>query len=298
MSKVLKALQTEANDAIQSTFISLTKRLNYTSSPLLDAVEYALLSGGKRMRPLLLSITGTMLSANKQDINVASLAIECIHSYSLVHDDLPAMDNDDLRRGKPTCHIKYDEATAILAGDALQSSAFECLSSMPLSEYAQTKRHELIAILAKASGMRGMCQGQSLDLLATGETISLDDLIKLHQLKTGALIESAVSMATCLSPTANEDTRKLLSVYSKAIGLAFQIQDDILDLTSDTATLGKPQGSDLINGKSTFVTHLGLQGAKDALTVQYEEALHALEQLPYNTEQLKLFTQYMVARTH
>ncbi|MFC3122086.1 polyprenyl synthetase family protein [Agaribacter flavus] len=298
MSETLALLQDETNAALKRSFESLASNLQYTDSYLLQAVSYSLLNGGKRMRPLLLRLTGKMLSADTQDLNVAALALECIHAYSLVHDDLPAMDDDALRRGKPTCHIQFNEATAILAGDALQSMAFECLSSMPMSEYGESKRAKLVAILSRAAGIRGMCQGQSLDLLATDKAISLEQLSELHRLKTGALIESAVSMASCLSPQASEETDEHLRKYARAIGLAFQIQDDILDVTSDTLTLGKPQGSDVENNKSTFVTHLGLQGAKEALKTQYQEALQALTQLPYNTEDLRCFTDYMVARIH
>ncbi|MGQ8365053.1 farnesyl diphosphate synthase [Glaciecola sp. 1036] len=298
MNQQLTRLQQQINAELSETFEHVKASLNLQESRLLSAMEYALLNGGKRMRPLLLSLVGQVFEANQQDIKVASLALECIHAYSLIHDDLPSMDNDDLRRGKPTCHIQFDEATAILAGDALQTLAFECLSSFTM-EASETKRLQLVAILAKASGLRGMCLGQSLDLLATNTAIDLASLQQLHQLKTGALLKASVQMGACLGTKPySPKTENLLVQFADNIGLAFQIQDDILDVISDTETLGKPQGSDQQSNKSTFVTHFGLEGAKNELQKKYHLAIQSLEQLEYNTQDLQAFTQYMVTRTY
>lgn len=265
---------------------------------LRQAMEYALLMGGKRVRPFLVYACGDMLGVNQTDLDVCALAIECIHAYSLVHDDLPAMDDDDLRRGHPTCHIAFDEATAILVGDALQTLAFEVLANMPLSPSVEHKRIQLIRLLSQASGFRGMCGGQAMDLDATDKQIPLEQLEQLHLLKTGALIQAAVAMAAELAPEASIEQQELLQVYAKAIGLAFQVQDDILDITSDTQTLGKPQGSDLSQNKSTYPELLGLEGAQQLAQQLLQQSLQALQALPYNTNILQAFAGYIVNRNH
>ena len=262
------------------------------------AMQYSLFAGGKRMRPLLLTLVGDMLGAQKDDLDVASMAIECVHAYSLIHDDLPAMDDDALRRGKPTNHIKFGEATAILAGDALQTLAFEIVLNHPLSEKAENKRLEVSRILAHASGLNGMCAGQSIDLMATGNTISLDALTELHRLKTGALLEACVSIGAALAPDVDAQHISTLQNYARTIGLAFQVQDDILDVVSDSETLGKPQGSDSELDKNTFVSHLGLEGSQSFLQKLHHEALQALHSLPYETENLVAFTDYLVTRNN
>jgi farnesyl diphosphate synthase len=238
-----------------------------------------------------------MLGGLQEDADVVALSIECVHAYSLVHDDLPAMDDDALRRGKPTCHIKFDEATAILAGDALQTMAFEVLVCMSLSEFATAKRVELLKELAAASGLNGMCQGQSFDLIATNQNIDIAQLNHLHSLKTGALLGACVRMSAIASSEISAEHLGFLSEFAHHLGLAFQIQDDILDVISDTQTLGKPQGSDQAKNKNTFVSKLGLAGAKTQLVQHHQEALHALGRLPYNIDNLKLLTDYMVTRT-
>ncbi len=270
---------------------------NIESAKLKEAIAYSVLSGGKRMRPVLLTLVGELLSLNSKDMILCSLAIELMHAYSLVHDDLPAMDDDDLRRGKPTCHKRFDEATAILVGDALQCMAFELLASGEISEKNESKRILLVRVLAKCSGVQGMVCGQSLDLSATNEQITIDELRRLHSLKTGALLTASVELPCLLSDTiAQSDIARLLE-FSRHIGLAFQIQDDILDVTSDTATLGKPQGSDEKANKSTFVSLLGLDGAKNELKYHHEEASRALSCLPYDTSKLSLFSDFLVTRT-
>jgi farnesyl diphosphate synthase len=289
----------------QALQIRIDRKLAYfieqqtqTADELIDAMKYGVFGGGKRIRPLLLSIVGTMLGADEDDLDVASMSVECIHAYSLIHDDLPAMDNDALRRGKPTSHIKYGEATAILAGDALQTLAFEIILNHPLSEKNGLKRIDMAKVIAKASGVNGMCAGQSIDLIATGNGISLAQLTQLHQFKTGALLSACVSLATILAPKISDEHTKLLQTYASSIGLAFQVQDDILDVVSDSETLGKPQGSDTALDKNTFVSHLGLEGSQRFLQQLHSEALQAITSLPYNTEQLKAFTDYLVSRRY
>lgn len=268
------------------------------SDRLKQAMRYALLIGGKRMRPFLLYATGEMLGAHKQDLDGAALALEAVHAYSLVHDDLPAMDNDELRRGHPTCHIKFDEATAILAGDALQTFAFDLLANFPMSEFAENKRIGLIRILSQASGYNGMCGGQAMDLAATNNIISQQQLEELHLKKTGALLVAAVDMAAEVSPQLPNACRPLLFEYARSIGLAFQVQDDILDVIGNSATLGKPQGSDAANNKSTYPAMLGLTGAQEYLGKLHEQALQALHALPYNTQVLETFTDFIIHRNH
>ncbi|RDV29386.1 geranyl transferase [Alteromonas aestuariivivens] len=262
------------------------------------AMQHALLAGGKRMRPLLVHLVGNTLDIPRSDQLTISMAIECIHAYSLVHDDLPAMDNDDLRRGKPTCHIAFDEATAILAGDALQTLAFTILADHPMSSCGNSKRAQLISILAKAAGYLGMCGGQAIDLASTGKTISLTELTRLHQLKTGALLCACVEMITLVSDSLAPQHREQLIEYARLIGLAFQVQDDILDVEGDATQIGKPQGSDIELGKNTFPQLLGMAPAKQELANLHAQALQALHTLPYNTDYLAAFTDLMVKRDH
>ncbi|WP_370545342.1 (2E,6E)-farnesyl diphosphate synthase [Glaciecola sp. MH2013] len=265
---------------------------------LSEAMQYSLFAGGKRMRPLLINIVGQMLGAQQDDLDVASMAVECVHAYSLIHDDLPAMDDDALRRGKPTNHIQYGEATAILAGDALQTLAFEIVLNAPLSDDAEHKRIEMAKILANASGINGMCAGQSIDLMATGKEISISQLTKLHQLKTGALLQACVSMGAVLAPKVDTAHVAALKRFADKIGLAYQVQDDILDVVSDSETLGKPQGSDSALNKNTFVSHLGLEGSQSFLHNLHHEALQALSSLPHDTTQLVSFTDFLVKRSN
>lgn len=269
------------------------------SAPTLKrAMEYALLAGGKRVRPFLVYATGEMLGADMQALDAAALSIECIHAFSLVHDDLPAMDDDDIRRGRPTCHIAFDEASAILAGDALQTMAFEVLgcASMPASN--EQHRIALVQQLAKASGYHGMCGGQAMDLAATDHQISQAQLELLHRKKTGALLKVSISMAYTLAPNVSAETKAQLDQFAECIGLAFQVKDDILDVTGDTETLGKPQGSDQALNKSTYPALLGLEGAQDYLTKLEQQALHALASLSYNTQILQSFIDYNTQRNH
>lgn len=265
------------------------------NSQLLAAMQYGLLNGGKRIRPFLVFAVGEMLGVARPNLNMCAIAVECIHSYSLIHDDLPAMDDDDLRRGKPTSHIVYGEATAILAGDALQTLAFDILANYTAP--ATLERIKLVGLLAKASGYGGMCGGQALDLAATNTSIALDQLHQIHELKTGALIQACVAMP-CVFAKIDNDHHRALNDFAHALGLAFQVRDDILDITSDTETLGKPQGSDEQANKSTFPSLMGLQGAQDYLHELHAKALSALNSLPWNTDLLRAFSDYVVQREH
>lgn len=263
---------------------------------LASAMAYSMLNGGKRVRPFLVYATGDMLGADLSDLDAPALAIECIHSYSLVHDDLPAMDNDTLRRGKPTCHIKYDHATAILAGDALQAEAFQVLTGHKYQAVTAQQQLRMLQELASAAGLMGMCGGQALDIEATGTQLELQALEQVHKLKTGALIKAAVLLGAHCAPQITPEDYAKLRLWSEAIGLAFQVQDDILDQTSDTDTLGKTQGSDITNHKATYPAILGLEGAIAKRNQLFDKAVHALSGMPYNTQLLLEFTEYLVTR--
>lgn len=265
---------------------------------LRHAMQYATLLGGKRVRPFLVYATGQMLGVSDALLDPPAAAIECIHAYSLVHDDLPAMDNDKLRRGQPTCHIQFDEATAILAGDALQSLAFQLLAERQPNIPAE-QQLAMLATLGQAAGLQGMCGGQALDIAATGKALSTlngDKLAQIHQLKTGALLRAAVKLGALSSPNISPEILARLDEFADAIGLAFQVQDDILDVTGDTQTLGKQQGADAHLEKATYPALLGLEGSKQLLATLQEKALHALSLIPYNTGLLAAFTDYLVTR--
>jgi farnesyl diphosphate synthase len=243
-----------------------------------EAMRYSTLGGGKRIRPLLVFAAGEIVSAPDSRLESAACAVEMIHAYSLVHDDLPCMDNDVLRRGRPTCHVEFDEATALLVGDALQTQAFEVLAGIELPEPARAL--EMIRTLTRASGSRGMAGGQAMDLGAAGsagnKSFSLPELELMHALKTGALIRAAVLLgALCGAPLSKDETDRL-DHFAKRIGLLFQVVDDILDCTASTATLGKTAGKDEANEKPTVVSLLGLARARDFAAELYEEAMTSL----------------------
>jgi farnesyl diphosphate synthase len=243
-----------------------------TPKGLHQAMRYAALGGGKRMRPLLVYAAGHLFAADEDLLDAPAAAVELIHAYSLVHDDLPAMDDDDMRRGRPTTHIAFDEATAILAGDALQTRAFELLAAAPL---APALAVDCLRTLATASGAAGMCGGQALDIDATGQQQSVADLERMHALKTGALIRAAVRMGA-LCGGANDADLARLDVFANALGLAFQVRDDILDVEASSEQLGKTAGKDQAQDKSTFPALLGMDGAKarlQALSLQMDECL-------------------------
>lgn len=271
-------------------------RLPLQSQSLVRAMRYSLLIGGKRARPCLVYITGRMLGCELAELDTPASAIECLHTYSLIHDDLPAMDNDRLRRGYQSCHVKFSEATAILAGDALQTLAFSILSEGVLSKKAESNRLKMVRSLALTSGANGMCLGQALDLEAEGDLVTSKQLEKIYEKKTGALIRCAVRLGALAAGEKAESLLPHLENYSKAIGLAFQIQDDILDIISDTEILGKPQGSDKRLKKSTYPSLLGLDKAREKARCLLDNALDALELIPCNTDILKQFSRYIVER--
>jgi len=289
-----QTFQTRIDSFLQEKLSLLTEN----DATLLEAMRYGLLIGGKRMRPYLAYITGEALGAELSDIDAVAGALECIHAYSLLHDDLPAMDDDDLRRGKPTCHKAFDEATAILAGDSLQTLAFDILANHQFSDYVKDKQINLIKQLVHASGYQGMCGGQALDLAATGKHVPLEQLEILHSLKTGALLQASVLMAAECSPTVTTTEKQSLALYAQRVGLAYQVRDDIIDITSSNEELGKPAGSDLAANKSTYPALLGLDGAQKKADSLYQLALQALGTLPYNTQALSEFATFIIKRTH
>lgn len=258
---------------------SLLPAQNSTKSQLAEALAYAVLSGGKRIRPLLCYATAQALSAPADHVDAVACAVELIHAYSLVHDDLPAMDNDDLRRGQPTCHKAYNEATAILVGDALQALAFEVIANDTLSPASHQQKLALVLDLAQACGVFGMVEGQCLDIAAEGQQLTLADLEHIHQLKTGALITSSVTLAAKACDYRNPHVIALLSRYATLLGLAFQVKDDILDVTTETDTLGKTQGADAALEKATYPALLGLEGAEQKLQALHQDIQNILQSL-------------------
>lgn len=258
------------------------------------AMRHAVLLGGKRMRPLLALAAGAATGADEGAALTAGVAVELVHAYSLVHDDLPAMDDDDLRRGKPTCHRAFDEATAVLAGDALQSLAFEVLADAGAIPAAQ--RLAMLQELAVASGVRGMAGGQALDLAAEGKRLSITELEAVHRGKTGALIAASVRLGAlaALAPLAPQ--LAALGEYGQALGLCFQIRDDILDVEGDTATLGKTAGADAAHHKATFPALLGRDGAHDRARREYQRAVSALASLGAAGERLRQLAAYSLSR--
>lgn len=260
------------------------------------AMRYATLGGGKRVRAGLLYATGEALGTTDRQLRAAACAVELIHAFSLVHDDLPSMDNDDLRRGQPTCHRKFDEATALLVGDALQTLAFEILATGAESDATPSARLAMIHELAMASGSLGMAGGQALDIEATAKRLDIDQLTGIHSRKTGALIQAAVKMGTLASGTENTEIKANLDEFGRCIGLAFQIVDDILDVTADTHTLGKPQGSDQAALKATFPAVLGLDMAQERANSLLESALATLVPLGDNGRPLAEIARFIVHR--
>jgi geranylgeranyl pyrophosphate synthase len=260
------------------------------------AMRYSLFNGGKRVRPILAYAAALAVRPDTRLalIDPVAAALECLHSYSLVHDDLPAMDDDDLRRGKPTCHIAFTEATAILAGDGLQTLAFELLTKTDFSPAIQIN---LIRQLAKGSGADGMVLGQAIDLAAVDHQLDLPQLETMHRHKTGALIRSSVAMGA-ISAGADEAQLAALDDYAAAIGLAFQVQDDILDVTGDTATIGKQQGADIARNKPTYVSLLGLDAAKAKADELHRHALGALVSFGESATPLRQLASYIVERSN
>lgn len=288
-----------------NNFIALQKRvenflIEYLSpipnSRLQQAMRYSLLAGGKRIRPILVYLTGQMFGCELDKLDKPAAAIEAIHTYSLIHDDLPAMDNDNLRRGQPTCHIQFGEAEAILAGDALQTLAFSLLSENQLMD--DNNKIKMIKELARASGIAGMCLGQSLDLQAEHQHISLEHLQEIHRHKTGVLIKAAVRLGAFACGDTAKPYYHLLDSYAESIGLAFQIQDDILDVIGQQAVMGKPQGSDRVHEKSTYPALLGLEDAIKMTQQLYQQAVDSIQKIPYNSQPLHDVADFIIKRNN
>jgi geranylgeranyl pyrophosphate synthase len=264
-------------------------------SRLHEAMRYSALAGGKRIRPTLVYASGEALGVPIAALDRIAVAVECIHAYSLVHDDLPAMDDDDLRRGIPTAHKAFDEATAILSGDALQAFAFEWLSE-PIEGISAQSQLRLIQGLSAAAGSRGMVGGQAIDLASVGQQLTEKQLEVMHAHKTGALIDACILLPSYCSELVTEQQRDSLTRYATAIGLAFQVQDDILDVESDTATLGKQQGADIAANKPTYPSILGMDGAKQKLRELHQEAFSALDMFGSEADLLRDIARFIVQR--
>jgi len=272
----------------------LLPRADIAPQRLHEAMRYAVLDGGKRVRPLLVFAAGELVGADVSRLNIAAAAVELIHAYSLVHDDMPCMDDDVLRRGKPTCHVQYDEATALLVGDSLQTMAFQLLAEHRLNDDAQ-RQLDMIKLLAVASGSRGMAGGQAIDLASVGRALTLPELESMHIHKTGALIRAAVLLGAHCGSVSPAQLDKL-NHFGKLIGLAFQVVDDVLDCEADTATLGKTAGKDADNDKPTYVSLLGIQGARDMAQRLHREALETLEEFGDAAQRLRELADFIVLR--
>ncbi len=294
LKEYLNCCQTRVEQALNARLPSeaiLPQRLH-------QAMRYSTLDGGKRMRPLLVYATGKVLGIAEPTLDAVACAVEFVHVFSLIHDDLPAMDDDDLRRGRATCHLAFDEATAILAGDALQALAFEILIHDPYLCVTPAQRLKMLAILTKASGSQGMVGGQAIDLQSVGRQLTLPELENMHIHKTGALIRASVNMAAAAKADLDLQVAKKLDHYAKCIGLSFQVKDDILDEESDTATLGKTQGKDQNQRKPTYPALLGLNGAKQKARELHEQALLSLSEFGNEADILRDLSLYIIQRDH
>jgi geranylgeranyl pyrophosphate synthase len=263
---------------------------------LREAMRYSTLGGGKRLRPALVYLTGESLGAALTDLDAPAAAVELIHVYSLVHDDLPAMDDDDLRRGRPTCHRAYDEATAILVGDALQALAFSVLADDSIGQVVPAIRLSMIRTLAQAAGTAGMAGGQAVDLAAVGQTLSVDAVENMHRRKTGALIKGSVLLGAIGAGIDSGPDFQALTLFGDEIGLAFQIQDDILDVEGDAAVLGKTTGADAALSKPTYPSTVGLPAARDRARDLRDRAIGALAPLGARSGPLVELAQFVVSR--
>lgn len=287
-----KRCQSRVDTALEQLFQAPRAELER----LYQAMRYSVMNGGKRVRPLLVYAACEALEGDLERADGAACAVELIHAYSLVHDDLPAMDDDDLRRGQPTTHKAFDEASAILAGDALQSLAFGVLADRRRNPQDAETRLQMIELLSQAAGPAGMVGGQAIDLESVGRQLDQQALETMHRHKTGALIEASVQLGALASGNADEPALRSLQHYAQAIGLAFQVQDDILDVESDTATLGKTQGKDEANHKPTYPALLGMEAAKAYALELRDQALHALRPFGDSAEPLRELARYIVER--
>ncbi|MFT5893387.1 MAG: geranylgeranyl pyrophosphate synthase [bacterium] len=285
-------------ERVDAALIMHLPSVSGSATQLPAAMRYAVTNGGKRVRPILAYATGIALGIPLERVDVPACALEMMHAYSLVHDDLPAMDDDDLRRGKPTCHKAFDEATAILAGDALQALAFTVLALNPDTDVSDSAKLQMVKILGNASGADGMAAGQAIDLEAVGRRLTIKELENMHSHKTGALIKASVLLPAMLMEKPDETLLRSLNDYAGAVGLCFQIVDDILDVVSDTETLGKTQGADIALNKPTYPALLGLAGAQKHARHMHKTALAAIEDLGPQFDELRMLSNYIFERTY
>ncbi len=293
MSADFSAWRTALQSAMEAVLDRHLPPDSQAPSKLHQAMRYAVLDGGKRVRPLLVFAAGELFDAPRDALERAAAAVEMIHAYSLVHDDMPCMDDDDLRRGKPTVHKQFDEATALLVGDALQSQAFDVLAA---GELAADRKLDMVALLARASGSAGMCGGQAIDLDSVGIALSLPELEQMHRLKTGALLRASVMLGAVAGKALQSDETAALHAYAQAIGLAFQVVDDILDVTADSATLGKTAGKDAANDKPTYVSILGLEASVALAEKLRQDAHRALQPFADGARRLRELADLVVQR--
>jgi len=282
----------------QQINVALEKILHASipSEPIVEAMKYSLMAGGKRIRPVLCLAAAEAVGGKPQAVLPAACALEIVHTYSLIHDDLPAMDNDDLRRGKPTCHVAFDEATAILAGDALLTLAFQVLSSVQSTTGNQASGWlKVIHIISTAAGYRGMIRGQMLDMAAEGQHLTVDELKSMHVLKTGALIEASLLCGALLAG-ARKRQMDILKTYARSIGLAFQVTDDILNVEGNPKIMGKAVGTDELREKSTYPAILGLERSRQFAKDLVDEALQALEVFDKKADPLRALATYIIDR--
>ena len=280
---------------IETSLETLLPASSIAPERLHDAMRYSVLGGGKRIRPLLAYAAGEVCDADNERVSIAAAAVELIHAYSLVHDDMPCMDNDTLRRGKPTCHIEYDDATALLVGDSLQSLAFQLLAEYRLADTPQLQL-DMVRKLAEASGSRGMAGGQAVDLYSVGKELTLPELEFMHIHKTGALIRAAVMLGASCGKCLDDTLLQKLDHFAKCMGLAFQVIDDVLDAQATTATLGKTAGKDADNNKPTYVSILGISQARELAEDLRNKAYAALDDFGVAAERLRQVTDFIIQR--
>ena len=290
--KILKSFSANFEEKL----LNFLPKTHFFSNKLDKAMKYVVKVGGKRLRPLILNEVSSILGVKKENSNRVAASIEFIHCYSLVHDDLPAMDDDDLRRGHPTCHVKFDEATAILAGDAIQPLALEILTTIKDEKLKSDQKLKIINLFAMACGPRGMVEGQSRDLAAEGKKIKIKDLDEIHYLKTGKLIEACVESICILKDGLSKKDVKAFLNFARKFGLAFQIKDDILDVLGDEKKIGKPLHSDSQQNKATYPSIIGLEESQERAEKLCFEALRILSNLPYNTENLIKLSKFIILR--
>ncbi|WP_225639503.1 (2E,6E)-farnesyl diphosphate synthase [Candidatus Profftia sp. (ex Adelges kitamiensis)] len=287
---------------VDTALINYINNLPIYDSELVTAMRYSILLGGKRIRPYLVYATGKMFGTSLNDLDAPAAAVECIHAYSLIHDDLPSIDNDIMRRGKLTTHVKFSEAQAILAGDAFQSLAFSILTDSTMPTVSNSNRLAMLSELARASGVAGMCGGQALDLAFEGKIIDLLVLEQIYNCKTGALIRCAIRLGALASGYYGRKVIPLLDLYAQAIGLAFQIQDDIIDVVDDNKKIGKLQGSNQVFKKNTYPYLLGLKQAKNKAQHLYQTAITVLNQIEQDnridTKALKDLAIFIIERNY